>query len=210
VHARRFKQGKGSIRDYFAYLVRNQDLYRNDYYGLWWRNPEYYPDVETDVIYSENGTGNDGTYPYEIYQWTPAMINDPAFGVRIQNFDPERGAVVVYYDLVEITVEYSQTVTIAGRSPVATEANPLKEPVVYPNPFTAKTNIQFTAAESGKAVVELFNSSGTKIRTLFSGNVVRGQIYNVSAGDAQLPKGIYIYKISAGVQKHAGRVIKLE
>jgi hypothetical protein len=211
VRARRFKQGRGSIRDYFAYLVRNQDLYRNDYYGFRWRNSEYYPDVETDVIYSENGTGTDGTYPYETYQWTPAMINDPAFGVRIQNYEPEgRGYVIVYYDLVEITVEYSQPVTVARRSPDATETKPLKEPVVYPNPFTTNTNIQFTAAESGKAVVELFNTSGSKIKTLFSGRVVQGQVYNVSVGDAQLPKGIYVYKISEGVQKYTGRVIKLE
>jgi hypothetical protein len=42
------------------------------------------------------------------YQWTPAMINDRDFGVRIDVYPPVGGgAVVVYYDLVEITVEYS-------------------------------------------------------------------------------------------------------
>jgi len=36
------------------------------------------------------------------------MINNPDFGVRIDVYPPVgRGFVVVYYDLVEITVEYS-------------------------------------------------------------------------------------------------------
>jgi hypothetical protein len=86
----------------------------------------------------------------------------------------------------------------------------MKEPIIYPNPFTTKANIQFTASESGRAIVELYNIAGTKIRTLFSGNVEQGQVYTVAAGDALLPRGVYIYTISNGKQKHTGRMIKLE
>ena len=79
-----------------------------------------------------------------------------------------------------------------------------------PNPFTTKANIQFTAAESGRAVVELYNIAGIKIRTLFSANVVEGEVYNTSFGDAFLPGGVYVYKISNGKQKHTGKLIKVE
>jgi hypothetical protein len=48
-----------------------------------------------------------------------------------------------------------------------------------------------------------------KIRTLFSRNVIPGQVYNASFGDA-LPKGIYVYNISNGKQKYSGKIIKLE
>ena len=70
-------------------------------------NPNFFPSIEAEVVYSQNGTGINGGFEGNIsYQWTPAMINDPAFGVRIDNGMPS-GSVVVYYDLVEITVEYS-------------------------------------------------------------------------------------------------------
>ena len=211
VTVRRFKKGKGSVTDYFATLVRKGSPVGslNDY-GVRWTDPTYYPSIESATIYQENGVGSDGgPFHDRSYQWTPEMINDPEFGVWIHNLQPVGGSVVIYYDYVQITVEYSQSV-VAGKSPVAEEVKPLKEPIVYPNPFTAKTNIQFTAAESGTAVVELFNTQGSKIRTLFSGNVVQGQLYNVTLLDAQLPKGIYVYRISNANQTHTGRIIKVE
>ena len=212
VSARRFKKGKGSIKDYFATLIREPvSTGFGTPYGVWWADPNNYPDIETEVIYSQGGTGNNGgSLGNQAYQWTPTLINDQAFGVRIDNYPPEHGSVVVYYDLVEITVVYSIPAAASRKSTGGTETKPMKEPIIYPNPFTTKTNIQFTAAENGNAVVELYNISGAKIRTLFSGNVIQGQVYNVIAGDAQLPKGIYVYMISNGKQKHTGRIIKLE
>lgn len=107
VRARRFKTGKGSIADYFATLVYRSSVYDRAPYGVHFTNPNFYPNIETEVVYSQNGTGINGGFQGNIaYQWTPAMINDPAFGVRIDNGSPS-GSVVVYYDLVDITVEYS-------------------------------------------------------------------------------------------------------
>ena len=71
-------------------------------------NPDYYPSTETEVIYSQSGTGNNGSFDGEqYYQWTPAMINDPVFGVRVDNDGPVNGSVAIYYDMVTITVQYS-------------------------------------------------------------------------------------------------------
>jgi hypothetical protein len=219
VRIRRFKNGRPSIGDLIlSVMQRYQCLpglpcrygvhwtYLDDYPG------KIYPDTETEYVFSQSGSGNNGGFDHnEAYQWTPAMVNQPTFGVRIDNYPPiGRGTVEVCYDLVEVTVEYSQTVTIAGRSPVATETKLLKELNIYPNPFTTKTNIQFTAVENENAVVELYNVSGTKVRTLLSGNVIHGQVYNVVVGDPKLPKGIYIYMISNGKQRNTGKLIKLE
>jgi hypothetical protein len=212
VSVRRFKKGKPSIKDYFATLGKKPEMSGFfDPYGVRWTNPDNYPDTETEVIYSQSGTGNNGGPGNQFYQWTPGMVNDPAFGVRIDVYPPVgAGTVVVYYDLVEITVEYSLPAVSKRKSTGVTETEPLKKPIVFPNPFKTKTSILFTAAESGNAVVELYNISGAKLRTLFSGNVVQGQIYNVVAGDAQLPEGIYVYMINNGKQKRTGRIIKLE
>lgn len=212
VSIRRFETGKGSIRDYFAYLVRYDDrVSRFNAYGIHWGDLNgNYPEKEAVVTYSQNGSGvRTFAGNSQPYQWTPEMINDPAFGLRLNTYEPVNGAVTVYYDLVQITVQYSSS-AVTRRAPVTAESAPLAAPVVYPNPFMTNTRIRFTAAESGSAVVELFNIAGAKVRTLFSGSVVQGQEYTVVAGEAQLPKGIYMYRISNGKQMYTGRLTKLE
>src|SRR4030095_8159032 len=217
VRVRRFKKGGPAIKDHFVSVMRRYDCTeRNCIYGYMWRNGDvypgnFYPDTETEYIFSQSGSGTNGGFNHdEAYQWTPALVNHQYFGVRIDTYPTEgRGSVVVYYDLVEVTVEYSMSVT-SRRAPSTTETKPFKKPIVYPNPFKTKTNIQFVAAESGKAVVELYNVNGAMVRSLFSRNVVQGQVYNVGVGDAQLPKGIYVYRIGNGNQKQTGRIIKLE
>ena len=111
VKARRFKTGRGTIKEYYATLVKNRE--RPDLpewwevYGVRWVTPGYFAAIETEVVYSQNGIGNNGGSGSQSYQWTAARINDPYFGVLFQLLPPEGSSVVVYYDLVEITVVYS-------------------------------------------------------------------------------------------------------
>jgi type IX secretion system substrate protein len=211
VTVRRFKKGRGNVTDYFATLLSKGDLAGdlNDY-GVRWTDPTYYPTIESPFTYTESGNGSNGGPSHDqTYQWTPEMINDPEFGVWIYNLQPVGGSVVIYYDYVQLTIEYSQP-PVAEKSPATFEVKPLKAPIVYPNPFTTRANIQFTATETGKTAVELFDVSGAKVRTLFFGGVVRGQVYTVTVGDASLPKGTYVYLISNGNRKQRGQMIKLQ
>jgi type IX secretion system substrate protein len=220
VRLRRFKTGTATVNDYILSVMQSYSGNPTNgvsLYGAMWRKGDVYlgntyPNTETEYIFSQSGSGNNGGYNHDqAYQWTPAMVNVPYFGVRIDNYPPiGRGSAVIYYDLVDITVQYSVPPAVTSRSPNVGETRMLKEPIVYPNPFTTKTNIQFTALENGKARVELFNNAGSKIRTLFSGNVVQGQLYNVSVTEAQLPKGVYVYRIDIGKQIYTDRLIKLE
>jgi len=221
---RRFKKGTPSVGDHILSLMQRYQQVSPDApsrYGVMWSylddeeldyQGRVYPATETEYLFSQSGSGNDGGVNHnQAYQWTPAMVNAITFGVRIDNYPPiGKGSVQVCYDLVEVTVEFSQPAAKAGRSSVAAEVKPLKEPIIYPNPFTTKANIQFTASESGRAVVELYNIAGTKIRTLFSANVIEGEVYNTSFGDALLAGGVYVYTISNGKQKHTGKLIKVE
>ena len=224
VKVRRFKKGTPSVGDHILSLMQRYQQMSPDApsrYGVMWSYLDdeelaypgrIYPATETEYLFPQSGSGNNGGVQHnQVYQWTPAIVNAITFGVRIDNYPPiGKGSVQACYDLVTVTVEYSQPATKAGRSSAAAEVKTLREPIIYPNPFTTKTNIQFTASESGRAVVELYNIAGTKIRTLFSANVVQGEVYNASFGDALLPGGVYVYTISNGKQKHTGRMIKLE
>lgn len=216
VKARRFKTGKGEVKDLHVQLVTRRAQLPEwwERYGVSWVNPNYFPAIESEVNYSQTGSGVIVRGGVSIpYQWTPAKINDLYFGIELQSFIPTeiKGAsLVVRYDLVEITVEFSMPVAASRQSKGNVETKPVKAPVIYSNPFITKTNIQFTASENGKAIVELYNISGARIRTLFSRNVMQGQVYNASFGDLLLPKGIYVYTINNGKQMQSGRIIKLE
>ena len=224
VKVRRFKKGTPSVGDHILSVMQRYQQVSPDApsrYGVMWtyaddEELEYpgriYPTGETEYLFSQNGTGNNGGFNHnEFYEWTPAMVNQVTFGVRIDNYKPiGKGSVQICYDMVEVTVEYSLSEAGTRKAPGIVETKQLKEPIVYPNPFTTKSNIQFTATENGSAVVELYNIAGTKIRTLFSANVIQGEVYTTSFGDALLPSGVYVYTISNGKQKHTGRVIKLK
>jgi len=218
LRVKRFKDGRPPIGDHVVSLMQRYQS-RPDtpaQYGVFWSNLDdypgkLYPDNETEYVFSQSGSGTNGGYFHDqAYQWTPAIVNHLYFGVRIDTYSAiGHGSVEVCYDLVDVTVEYSLPPSVTSRSSDVRETR-IKEPLVYPNPFATKANIQFTAAESGKTTVELFNNHGSKIRTLFSGNVVEGQVYNVAVGDPLLPKGIYVYRITNGKQKQIGRLIKVE
>lgn len=212
VRVLRFKKGRPNIKDYIAHLRRPQaGSVSSEPYGYQWGFSPNYPETETEYYYNQNGSGNDGGYNHTTaYQWTADMINDRNFGILIQVATPEgAGSVVVYYDQVTISITYTEAVTIR-QAPVTPETKLPRAPVVYPNPFRSKASLQFTAAEDGNAVVDLYTIWGVKIQVLFSGKVFKGQVYQVTVGDGLLPKGVYLYVISNGKQKYTGRIIKLE
>jgi len=111
VKARRFKTGTCTIYETNASLVMKRE--RQDLpdwwvqYGARWADLNYFPLVETEVNYSQKGSGT--TTNGQPFNWTPARINDPYFGVMFQTASEAKstGFAVINYDLVEITVEYS-------------------------------------------------------------------------------------------------------
>lgn len=119
VRVRRFKIGRPSIGDAVLSVMRryNCDAGEPCRYGVYWTyrdtySGKIYPDTETEYSFSQSGSGNNGGMNHnQAYQWTPAMVNHQYFGVRIDNFPPiGKGTVRIFYDLVEVTVAYSQPI----------------------------------------------------------------------------------------------------
>lgn len=116
VKVKRFKTGRPAIGDYFLTLMqRYQCGFGPCSYGVFWTNLDDYPGkmypiTETEYVFPQDGSGNNGGFNHnQAYLWTPAIVNHQYFGVRIDSYPPSgNGSVVVNYDLVEITVEYSQ------------------------------------------------------------------------------------------------------
>ncbi|MGH7450446.1 MAG: alginate lyase family protein [bacterium] len=84
----------------------------------------------------------------------------------------------------------------------------------YPNPFVSEmsaTQIAFAVEEAGWVSLDLYNTVGQKIRTLFTGLVQPGRhVFTWNGRDsngARLPSGVYIYKLTAGSVSTAKRLI---
>ena len=116
VTVNRFKKGGAPIGDHILSLMQRYQCGVGTpcRYGVFWTYLDtyagkIYPDTETQYLFSQSGAGNNGGFAHnEVYQWTPAIVNHTYFGVRIDNYVPVgKGSVAIYYDLVEVTVEYS-------------------------------------------------------------------------------------------------------
>lgn len=65
----------------------------------------------------------------------------------------------------------------------------------YPNPFNPVTTISYNLHEAGEYTLDVFNTLGRKVATLFSGYRDAGR-YDIEFDGANLSSGIYFYSLS--------------
>ena len=113
VRVKRFKSGTGQVKDCFVHLLTGTPG-MGSHYGVEMANRiDQWPEVETEITYSQSGSGNNGILNLETqttgpYQWTPALINHSLFGLYLLTDFPKKGGFYyAYFDKVEITVEFS-------------------------------------------------------------------------------------------------------
>jgi hypothetical protein len=66
----------------------------------------------------------------------------------------------------------------------------------YPNPFNPTTSISFDVKETGLVTLKVYNMVGQEVATLVHGNLAQGR-HNVTFDAANLPSGLYIYRMEA-------------
>ncbi|MGA3243771.1 MAG: T9SS type A sorting domain-containing protein [Bacteroidota bacterium] len=67
----------------------------------------------------------------------------------------------------------------------------------YPNPFNPTTTIQFSIAQKGHVVLEVFNILGQSVARLVDGELSVG-LYHVTFDASRLSSGVYLYRLQAG------------
>jgi hypothetical protein len=77
----------------------------------------------------------------------------------------------------------------------------------YPNPFNPSTQIQFEVSKNTYAALTIFNVLGENVLTLFNGNVIAGQVYNVIFNGDKLASGIYFYQLKTSEKTEAKKMI---
>lgn len=102
----------------------------------------------------------------------------------------------------------------SSEAPEVAESAPRVDLSTYPNPFSPRTTIRFTTDGSAPVDVEVFDSSGRRVRTLLSGDARAAGTHFVSwdgrddAGD-RLAGGVYFYQVRVGSQELARKVLML-
>jgi len=70
----------------------------------------------------------------------------------------------------------------------------------YPNPFNPATNIRFSLAQPGHAVLKVYNVLGVEVASLVNGQKDAGT-FSVNWNAAGLPSGMYLYRLSVTSDK---------
>jgi hypothetical protein len=79
----------------------------------------------------------------------------------------------------------------------------------YPNPFNPGTNIEFQILRQGHVTLSVFNTIGQPVATLVDQELSRGT-HQVTFDAADLPAGIYYYRIQANGFSHMKKMMLLK
>ena len=79
----------------------------------------------------------------------------------------------------------------------------------WPNPFNMRTTINYSIPERSQVSLKLFDISGRLIATLQDDKLYAGQ-YRMSFNAAQLPNGVYIYRLEAGSYEATRKMVLLK
>jgi hypothetical protein len=80
----------------------------------------------------------------------------------------------------------------------------------YPNPFNPSTRISFSVAQSGKAVLKVYNILGKEIAVLFNEEAVSGREYTKEFNAAQFASGMYFSVLQSGSQRAVSKMILIK
>ncbi|GEM_PF-2282816 len=79
----------------------------------------------------------------------------------------------------------------------------------YPNPFNARTNIEFTLSGDSKVALDVYNIRGEKIDILLNEDLNTGE-HTVSWDASDYPSGIYFYKLATAREVQTGRMMLIK
>jgi predicted lipoprotein with Yx(FWY)xxD motif len=160
----------------------------------------------------DRNIGNSDIYAQRIA--SNAAINWPATGylicaaadnqsVPMLVSNGDLGAIVVWQDfrngfnsdIYETGFNISGLVSGSNEGSVTPDKFTLSQN--YPNPFNPSTRINYTIPAAGSVKITIYDAIGRNIDVLVNQNQLPGT-YNVVWNAANLPSGVYIYKIEAG------------
>lgn len=79
----------------------------------------------------------------------------------------------------------------------------------FPNPFNPNTSFRYSLKHSGHVLIGIYDASGKELRSLINGYRTAGS-YEVNFNAANLPSGIYYYRITTAEFSESRKMILLK
>jgi hypothetical protein len=102
--------------------------------------------------------------------------------------------------------EYDPNTMIQGKKDPVIPAHQVTN-FNYPNPFKANMSIVLEIQNEQEVQIDLFNSRGLKIHTLFNGGLDKG-VHTFKWDSSGYADGVYLYKIAVGGTQYKGKAVK--
>lgn len=80
----------------------------------------------------------------------------------------------------------------------------------YPNPFNPGTTIEFRLPKATNVTLKIYNILGVEVKTLLSNKKFNAGVYKVSVDAANLPSGLYIYRLETPEFKQTKKMTLLK
>jgi hypothetical protein len=123
-----------------------------------------------------NGTSN----IQHSYSFSENITVSGTYAYRLKQID--NNGSFKYSQETEVTIEVPKVFTLSQN---------------YPNPFNPTTNIEFTMATDGKAVLKVYNALGQEVAELFNGEAQAGRIIQTHFDASRLASGVYFSRLEA-------------
>ncbi len=79
----------------------------------------------------------------------------------------------------------------------------------YPNPFNPSTTIPFTVPKAGSVRLDVYDTTGRLVQTLFNGTLQPG-FYDIAFRGEGLASGVYLYRLAGTGANRVGKMLLLK
>ncbi|MBO2011071.1 cellulose binding domain-containing protein [Hymenobacter negativus] len=125
----------------------------------------------------------------------------------------ENSHVTVYYKGQLLYGTEPGTATVAARgtgaspAPATAAASQSALLETYPNPVASEATVQFKPVQAGQALVQVYNSLGQLVTTLYDGTVEEGRAYQLPFAAQSLANGLYECRLVLNGKKLSKRMV---